>query len=49
MLTQEQNKTLTQVGSGTPMGRLLRRYWHPIAASSEVEKVGTTKKVKVCR
>ena len=21
---------LTQVGAGTPMGELLRRYWHPV-------------------
>src|SRR4051812_30954259 len=36
-LTQEQNDRLTQVGPGTPMGNLLRRYWHAIAAASEVE------------
>ena len=27
---------LTEVGAGTPMGELLRRYWHPIAVSSDV-------------
>ena len=32
MLTAEQNDRLTRVGSGTPMGELMRRYWHPIAA-----------------
>ena len=31
------NRSLTQVGAGTPMGELLRRYWHPIAAVSELE------------
>ena len=25
---------LTEVGRGTPMGELLRRYWHPVALSS---------------
>ncbi|TMH46380.1 MAG: Rieske 2Fe-2S domain-containing protein, partial [Betaproteobacteria bacterium] len=30
--------TLTQVGAGTPMGELLRRYWHPVAAVSEFDK-----------
>jgi Rieske [2Fe-2S] domain len=35
MLTQEENERLTRVGPGTPMGELLRRYWHPIAAASE--------------
>ena len=23
-------KELTEVGAGTPMGELLRRYWHPV-------------------
>ncbi len=36
MLTREQQETLTRVGSGTPMGELLRRYWFPVAASSAV-------------
>ena len=36
MLSQEENEQLTQVGRGTPMGELMRRYWHPIAASSEL-------------
>ena len=31
------NRTLTQVGADTPMGELLRRYWHPIAAVAELE------------
>ncbi|TMH80308.1 MAG: Rieske 2Fe-2S domain-containing protein, partial [Betaproteobacteria bacterium] len=38
MLSAEKNRTLTQVGAGTPMGELLRRYWHPVAALSEFEK-----------
>lgn len=36
MLTKEENERLTQVGPGTPMGNLLRRYWLPIAVSAEV-------------
>lgn len=36
MLSQEENELLTQVGRGTPMGELWRRYWLPIAASSEL-------------
>ena len=38
MLTAEQNKQLTQVGPGTPMGELLRRYWMPVAGVSEFEQ-----------
>ena len=36
MLSREENELLTQVGPGTPMGELLRRYWYPIAAASEL-------------
>jgi 5,5'-dehydrodivanillate O-demethylase oxygenase subunit len=34
-MTEDQNRQLTQVGAGTPMGELLRRYWMPIAGVSE--------------
>ena len=37
MLTEEQNRTLTQVGPGTPMGELLRRYWHPIGGAADLD------------
>ena len=28
-------RELTEVGAGTPMGELLRRYWHPVGLSSD--------------
>ena len=37
MLTVEQNERLTKVGPGTPMGELMRRYWHPVAVSSDLD------------
>ena len=37
MLDAAKNQLLTEVGKGTPMGELLRRYWMPIAAVSEFE------------
>ena len=37
MLTQEANQRLTQTGPGTPMGNLLRRYWHPISTVTELD------------
>src|SRR5579859_2793760 len=37
MLDEATNRTLTQVGAGTPMGGLLRRYWHPVAAVAELD------------
>jgi len=36
MMDAAANRTLTQVGAGTPMGELLRRYWHPVAALAEL-------------
>ncbi len=36
-MNQEHNELLTRVGPGTPMGELLRRYWHPVAAVAELE------------
>ena len=41
MLTQAENAVLTQVGPGTPMGDLLRRYWQPIGAASEMTDTWT--------
>ena len=38
MLNAERNRTLTQVGPGTAMGALLRRYWMPVAGVSEFDQ-----------
>ena len=38
MLTKEQNKRFTEVGPGTPMGELLRRYWMPFATVKQLEE-----------
>ena len=35
MLSKEENDLLTQVGPGTPCGKLLRSYWQPAALSEE--------------
>ncbi|MPZ12978.1 MAG: Rieske 2Fe-2S domain-containing protein [Chloroflexi bacterium] len=36
MLSTEDNRLLTQVGLGTPMGALIRRYWMPALLSEEL-------------
>lgn len=41
MLTAEENETLTQVGPGTPMGGMLRRYWWPVLAADELDRQPT--------
>jgi len=37
MLSVEANERLVRVGKGTPMGELMRRYWHPVAATAELD------------
>jgi 5,5'-dehydrodivanillate O-demethylase len=46
MLTEEVNDRYSRVGAGTPTGELMRRYWHPIAAVSQM-KDKATKKVRL--
>lgn len=46
MLTEANNKLLTQTSADTPMGGLLRRYWYPIAAVAELEEK-PTKRVRL--
>lgn len=41
MESLEHNKTLTQVGKGTPMGELMRRYWQPMAAADDMQNAWT--------
>ena len=38
MISQEQNDRLTLVGPDKPMGRLLRRYWHPVGTALEMDQ-----------
>ena len=40
MLTAKENKMLTEVGTGTPMGEFMRRYWIPAAKSEEIPMPG---------
>ena len=47
MLSQAKNDRLTRVGPGTPMGELMRRYWHPIAGSSQLTEDNPTKEVRL--
>ena len=47
MLSKEDNDLLTRVGPGTPCGNLLRCYWHPISAASELTEENPKKRVKI--
>ena len=46
MLTAPENERLMRVGPGTPMGELMRRYWHPVAAVAELDE-NPVKAVKI--
>jgi 5,5'-dehydrodivanillate O-demethylase len=39
VLSAENNRLLTEVGPGTPMGDYLRRYWMPIAGVTELDQI----------
>jgi len=41
MESAKQNKLLTEVGKGTPMGNLMRRYWQPIGALVDMDNKWT--------
>ena len=48
MLTREDNEILCRVGPGTPMGNVLRRYWHPFLLTEELlEKDGAPIRVRL--
>jgi 5,5'-dehydrodivanillate O-demethylase len=38
VLSEEENQRISGVGPGSPMGKLLRRYWQPIAATADIER-----------
>lgn len=47
MLTREETDLLCRVGSGTPMGDLMRQYWLPVMYDWELEADGAPQRVRV--
>lgn len=48
MLSASENALVTQTGPGTPMGDVMRRFWHPFLLSDELEeRDGTPVRVKL--
>jgi nitrite reductase/ring-hydroxylating ferredoxin subunit len=43
--SRRHDPTLTEVGAGTPMGELMRRYWHPIGVAADADT--TPRQVRV--
>src|SRR6202008_3932121 len=47
MISREQNELMTRIGPGTPAGKLLRRYWQPVALVDEMQGVRPVRPVTV--
>jgi phenylpropionate dioxygenase-like ring-hydroxylating dioxygenase large terminal subunit len=47
VISAEQNDLMTRIGAGTPCGRLLRRYWQPVALVDELAGDRPVKAVRV--
>jgi phenylpropionate dioxygenase-like ring-hydroxylating dioxygenase large terminal subunit len=47
MISAEQNDLMTRVGPGTPCGKLLRRYWQPVALTDEMTGARPVKPVRL--
>ena len=47
MLTKEENDLLCRVGPERPMGRMMRRYWLPMLLSSDLDRDGDPKRVRL--
>ena len=47
MMTQEENRLLTEIGHDTPCGEFMRRYWQPAALSEELPAGGAPLPVKL--
>ncbi|OAI52696.1 ring-hydroxylating oxygenase subunit alpha [Betaproteobacteria bacterium SCGC AG-212-J23] len=47
MISREQNELMTRIGPGTPAGKLLRRYWQPVALVDEMKDERPVKAVRL--
>src|SRR5687768_18079000 len=47
MISEEQNELMTRIGPGTPAGKLLRRYWQPVALVDGMQGERPVKAVRV--
>ncbi|HYD55339.1 MAG TPA: Rieske 2Fe-2S domain-containing protein, partial [Burkholderiales bacterium] len=47
MISAEQNELMTRIGPGTPAGKLLRRYWQPVALKEELDGDRPVKAVRL--
>lgn len=47
VLTKDQNLRLSQLGPGTPLGNLMRRYWYPVIPAAELTEARPKKRIRL--
>ena len=47
MVSPEENDRMTRIGPGTPAGTLLRHYWHPLCAMSELSDAEPKRRIRI--
>ena len=47
MLNRQDNELICRVGPGTPMGDMMRRYWHPVCTSKQLARDGQPLRVRL--
>lgn len=47
MMSKQDNERLCRTGPDTPMGKMLRRYWHPVLRSQRLEADGAPQRVRL--
>jgi phenylpropionate dioxygenase-like ring-hydroxylating dioxygenase large terminal subunit len=47
MLSAEENRTLTETGPNTDMGRVFRSYWQPVLLARELESDGAPQRIRL--
>ena len=47
MLSRDNNEMLTRVGPGTPMGDVMRQYWHPFLYPWELKPDGAPLRIRL--
>ncbi len=47
MISREQNEVMTRIGPGTAAGKLLRRYWQPVALVDEMQGPRPVRPVRI--
>jgi len=47
MLNKQDNELICRVAPGTPMGNMMRRYWHPVCTSAQLQRDAAPLRVRL--